>query len=306
MKKIIKLFIVFIFWDTNFTFAQELMLSGYVFGNSENKPLPYATIFVSNKQNIGTFSNDEGFFSLKVNIKDTLLISHVGYESVKLTAKNFDTQIILKSSVKYLKEITIKSKKNKTISKKLGLYWSKSEVLSFYCNFDNFALFIKNPLPKEGRVKSIYYKLRHTKDKQFINNKIQLRIRIYSIDRLNNQPDKDILNENIFISIRQNQNNVHIDLEKYNIPFLREGVFTGLDVIGYTDKQGKIIEGSSPQCRKNLCLKVTDSADKLLTYSKYFSKLKWSSISNVPKPKSKELLMMNVMFGAEIEFFEDE
>ena len=69
-----------------------------LFGSIENQngnQLSSVNI-VSIPSNIGTQTNDQGYFSFKINLKDTLIIcSHVGYEIDTLKVKSFTNGITI-------------------------------------------------------------------------------------------------------------------------------------------------------------------------------------------------------------------
>lgn len=111
--------------------AQEKLLAGAVMNAKSLAPLPYVNIGI-NKKSIGTVSDAQGNFTLKVDasehLNDTLVFSHIGYESQKVPLKNIDAnmQIGMKSSINDLEEVVImgKAPKEKKIgrnSKGLGL-----------------------------------------------------------------------------------------------------------------------------------------------------------------------------------------
>ncbi|TAH18987.1 MAG: hypothetical protein EAZ08_10020 [Cytophagales bacterium] len=280
--------------------AQQTTLIGRI-ANESNVSLPYVSVFLLNKVNNGTFTDKDGVFKLNVYPEDTLCISHIGYTSVKISVNDIGKTLLLKPNVLYLKETTIRSKKLKSFSKKIGL--NSEKVSGMFCGMDKYAMFVKNPLYREGSIKSMYCKVYHAKDSKFKNLNIQLRVRIYSKNKINPYPNKDILQENIPIIIKYNQNNLAIDLSKYNIPFLKEGVFIGLDIIGYIDKEGNLIQNSLVDCRKNLCIKFTSQGKEgFLTYNAHLYKLSWNLVSNLLRKNSNPV---NAMLGVQVIFEED-
>ena len=97
-KKIIILLSIFysVFFGQS-VFAQSDLI-GQVLDPATKEPLPYVNIRLINK-NIGTVSDDYGYFELDVNAKlnaqDTLLFSMIGFESKSSVLKDFlDQQLI--------------------------------------------------------------------------------------------------------------------------------------------------------------------------------------------------------------------
>lgn len=304
----IKLIIIILFFTvySHKAYSQRL-ISGSIFDEYE-KPLPYASVFISNKPNTGTFTNAQGFFSLKVDISDTLLVSHIGYESIKIAVSDFRGAVFLKESMFQLKEITVSaSKKTRYIVQKLGAYWEKPDINWFLRGKDNYALLIPNIIKQEGFIKNLYFKIKHERDKKskkYKNSQIQLRVRIYEGVDYQNSSQIDLLRENIIIIMKQSSTDISISLEKYKIRFPKEGVIIGIDIMGYIDKDNKLIEGSIEDCRKNIYIRQTNKIERENSFYKSFNTTKWYPISKFIKPQTNEMIIMNVMFGAEVIFEE--
>lgn len=300
MRKVIAL-LFFIIYSYS-TYSQQL-ISGNIF-NQSNEPLNYVSVFISNKINTGTFTNEKGFFALKADISDTLFISHIGYESIKIKVSDFKGEVFLKENMYQLKEITVSAnKKTQHTARKLGTYWKKSDVNWFLRGWDNYALLIPNNFKQEGIIKNIYFKIKHQRDKKskkYKDNQIQLRVRVYKGINYKHDSLVDLLKENIIVIMKQSSTHININLEKYNIHFPKEGVIVGIDIMGYLDKNNKLLEGSIEDCRKNIYMEQTDKIDEENSFYKSFNTAKWYPISKFTKPKTNEIVIMNVMFGAEV------
>ena len=97
-KKIIILLSIFCSVFFGQTVFAQYDLIGQVLDAATKEPLPYVNIGLINK-NIGTVSDDYGYFELDVNAKlnaqDTLLFSMIGFESKSSVLKDFlDQQLI--------------------------------------------------------------------------------------------------------------------------------------------------------------------------------------------------------------------
>ncbi|MFH7002894.1 carboxypeptidase-like regulatory domain-containing protein [Flavobacterium bizetiae] len=115
--KFAKLLLLFLI--TFNVFAQEKTIFGEIKDSENNSTLEYVNIGIVNK-NTGTVSNSKGIFSLKLNDKvslnDTIVFSHVGYESTKIIVnqlKSTNNSIVLKPSENTLKEVVVKFKQPK-------------------------------------------------------------------------------------------------------------------------------------------------------------------------------------------------
>lgn len=92
-----------------------IFLRGQVVSNADNTPLKGANLFNLNSV-VGTISNDEGKFELATRVNDTIYISYVGFQSIKLKITNDllkgnELVIELNERVEELEEIVVKSHK---------------------------------------------------------------------------------------------------------------------------------------------------------------------------------------------------
>lgn len=76
-------------------FAQErinsatvFQFTGLVVSESTSDSIPYVRIQVNNSRR-GAIANEEGFYSIAVNLRDTLNFSHVGYHDTKLVVAEY-------------------------------------------------------------------------------------------------------------------------------------------------------------------------------------------------------------------------
>ncbi|WP_111706898.1 carboxypeptidase-like regulatory domain-containing protein [Lutibacter citreus] len=97
---------------TVFSQQEKMVLEG-VIKDEFNMTIPYASITIFNKNN-GTSSTEEGGFTLSVskeNLKDSLFVSSIGFESLKLKVQDFinnkDKNIVLKEHVTSLSTVEI-------------------------------------------------------------------------------------------------------------------------------------------------------------------------------------------------------
>ncbi|WP_299667337.1 carboxypeptidase-like regulatory domain-containing protein [uncultured Polaribacter sp.] len=91
------------------------VLKGQVIHAENNKVLSAAHILNLNTVK-GTITNDKGFFELPTRVNDTILVSYLGYESIKLKVTNDllkgnELEIALYEKPEEVREIVIKSTK---------------------------------------------------------------------------------------------------------------------------------------------------------------------------------------------------
>lgn len=113
MKKTLLFTVIFIL-TTLSCFSQNENLKGQVI-SKDKKALSAAHILNLNTV-VGTITNEKGFFSITAKANDTILVSYVGYESIKLKVSNDllkgnELIISLNEKPEEVKEIVIKSTK---------------------------------------------------------------------------------------------------------------------------------------------------------------------------------------------------
>jgi len=83
------------------------IICGYVFSNTDKKPIENANISLPDKTQVSTDAN--GYFEFKKEDKNTFLVSHIGFIIKRIAAGNFDSenclQIVLEPEITELQEI---------------------------------------------------------------------------------------------------------------------------------------------------------------------------------------------------------
>ncbi|WP_442266465.1 carboxypeptidase-like regulatory domain-containing protein [Tenacibaculum sp. ZS6-P6] len=112
LKKLSLLLLILTVYNT---FAQENKLRGQVVHAVTKKPLSASHVLNLNTV-IGTITNEKGLFELTAKANDTVLVSFLGFESIKLKVTNDllkgnELEIALNEKPEEVKEIIIKSTK---------------------------------------------------------------------------------------------------------------------------------------------------------------------------------------------------
>lgn len=98
-------------------------LSGHVV-DSLRQPIPYASVFLQNNPQIGTITDDNGFFMLPDYVQDDhLVISSIGYEKFTLSTNKISgtkpIRIVLKEQPLMLNTVVVSAKVSKRQQRKL-------------------------------------------------------------------------------------------------------------------------------------------------------------------------------------------
>jgi hypothetical protein len=225
--------------------ANAQNIRGFVGTLNEKKMLPYVTISVLNT-NMITYSNEKGFFSILCNDSDTLHFSFVGYESVSIPVLSVikKDSIWLKESNTTLGEIVITNNftySNDNIEKNIK---TKKKWIGFdkkrkgwFSGIREASVWIENSYKTNLKVNKIRcfisdIRTSFNSDKFLKNNKILVRLRLYSKDKNNMPNEYDILKENIILEIEKNQTKIDFDLVKYDVIMSSLGFFISLEFLG--------------------------------------------------------------------------
>jgi hypothetical protein len=212
----------------------QSILTGVVIDAEDNKPVQYVSIGITTTPN-GTVSNVAGLFSInldnKVTNNDTLKFSSIGYQSeafligeLKERLKDGPLIISLKKSVIQLKQVSIVSKK---VHVKIVGYDKNSKL--FGLGFDASGVG-----SQAGVIIPITHPETNLQNLSFfiIQNPFKhLVFRMNMYELVNDKPGNNILSENIFIHVEDNQTGKMIfDLSKYNL-YLNNDVLLTLEWI---------------------------------------------------------------------------
>ena len=207
IKLLLKLFVLLALYNSN-CYSQEKVIIGEI-KDIENKTLlQYVNIGISNK-GVGTVSNSNGIFSLKVNEKikenDTVTFLHIGYKTKKivLTELNSSKNIIeLEPEINNLNEIVVKFVKPKPkkfgrSSKGFGLMHS-----NFYSYYEKVVddrlskeIGMKFKLKKDCKINDLNFNVTSNEFKS-----LKFRLNFYKIE--NGLPSKIIVEKDIVFEMK--------------------------------------------------------------------------------------------------------
>lgn len=184
------------------------------------KGIPYATVKVLNKPE-GAYANENGMFQIKANPSDSLLISCVGYNPLRLLIGSVDT-IFLQPNIIALDEVKVSATKRK--EKSVG-YYNKKKIgsLRSVIQIENAIKLTVTPENISYRIKKVKIKCGNRKDSNL------MRLHIYSIGK-DGLPDKELLPKDIIInnSIKMND---EIDLSNFNLVLSERVLYVGVEWI---------------------------------------------------------------------------
>lgn len=88
LLKSVQLYFIFLMYiiSSKSSHGQSVMIKGYITEKDSVTTIPFAYI-VNKKSGVGTVSSDKGYFEIKANLSDTILISSIGYIARKIETK---------------------------------------------------------------------------------------------------------------------------------------------------------------------------------------------------------------------------
>jgi len=234
MKQILIIFSI-LFFNSVYSQSKFLVIDGVT-----KNPLPHATLRLVNKKEI-YITNDNGIIQFNLSKPDTILITYVGYKSLKY--------IIVNDIIDTVQLFTTSSTLPDFISKKLipigkpitiGLHKYKKNMRfkGFGYHTPNFpgteiATYLELPIENDQ-----YKLLKIILPTNKIEKKDPLRLHIYSINE-NGEPFENLMNNNVIIDHGFNLiGNIELDVSEQNILLNGRGVFAGIQWIGRGNNSG--------------------------------------------------------------------
>lgn len=222
-------------------FPLSAQISGTIV-NNEGSAIPFVNIWVEG-ENIGTTSDENGFFKINATSDKILVFSSVGYEAKKAAVKD-NEKVVLTALVYKLDEIVISKRKNEKEAEigdaqrihHIMLSGDKPWIYGKLFEYD--PTYATTPYLK----KIVFYSDSERKE-------AKLKIRIFEFN--DSIPTNDILEEDLIVTVKKGMKKNEVDVSKYNLKLPQKGVVIGLEwmvidenkyVFEYKDKEKKLIK----------------------------------------------------------------
>jgi uncharacterized protein YqkB len=214
---------------TTHLFAQtsqpnNITLKGIIVTAAADQPLAYVSVGVLNKP-VGTVSDSLGNFSFEItdeNLSDTLQVSMVGYNSLKILVKDFmsapQKKIQLTENAALLEEVVVTSEKARENTETIGRQGSGKLTQVSVHHKTGYDETIGSEMGMLYRIEKDNAILKDLNFYISANNfnAIKFRINVYSVK--NDLPDTLIYNKQIFITLDDYKTGwIKTDLEDYHI-----------------------------------------------------------------------------------------
>ena len=240
--------------------AQHIV-QGRIIDAFTKEPLPFVNIGVLKKE-LGTVSNEDGFFFLEVPdlfAKETLRFSMIGFDERDFQVADLEAfllsnnTLVLAEQTTFLEEVVLTAEKKWDTRVSGNSTTSKLLITGFTSNQlgNEIALFVKvkkTPAYIEGIQFSVV---------ENIYPEVRFRVNVYSSDY--RFPDENILKENIFVTLKQSEGLISVDLKDYDI-LLDDDVFISLEWI-YEDLGSEGLWFSAGVFGKSIYARSTSQAE---------------------------------------------
>lgn len=210
----------------------QYILQGRIIDALTKEPLPFVNVGVLKKE-LGTVSNEDGFFFLEVPdvfAKETLRFSMIGFDERDFQVADLEAillsnnTLVLAEQTTFLEEVVLTAEKKWDTRVSGNATTSKLLITGFTSNQlgNEIALFVKvkkTPAYIEGIQFSVV---------ENIYPEVRFRVNVYSSEY--RFPDENILKENIFVTLKQSEGIISVDLKEYDI-LVYDDVFISLEWI---------------------------------------------------------------------------
>lgn len=273
----------------NICFSQQLFLKDL----KTNEHIPYAILKYKSNDSIIDYDyfNEHGILmSLKKKQFDSLIISSLGFQELKLSNHEVRDTIYLKKKEIHLDEIVVTtSKKTENKILHLGFGNDNSKKSIGFAKGMEVCVYIENPFDIEKKIHSFFFKMASNQ-----NLKSVVRLHLYEVSSDNDKPAEELTINSITKVLDVKKNNLVVfNLKDDNIYLPIKGVFIGLEFLGFINQKGinttKIL--------------FTDTTKEKITFVRnYVTKNKWTKFDFINE--NMESLNFknsaNVSFGIKI------
>ena len=285
--------LLFFLMSSYFISAQTL--NAKVLDSITKYPIAYANVTFLEK-NLGTYTDEDGSFSLETRNSKDIIITALGYKDylVNIDSLSIDNEIVilkLKPSSEGLQEIFITHKKKEyTKPKKIGD--SKKGKIKTSLPFGyEFANYIENPYYKEGLIENVILSL--NKDNKY-DYMATYNIKFYEYDNLNKKPGRILHHENLIVQPENKTYLLNVDVSKLYISYPINGICIGVEVIN-KDQENPLKKNAIIAPKINF----THTNKKVTTWSRYRNK-EWNVRTRKSPFKSGDNGFVNALINLNV------
>lgn len=245
-----------------------------------HEPVSFATISFGNGN--GLFADDEGKFVFTKKLYrdiDSLYITSIGYKELKVATDSLPSVINLEPLADQLQEVIVQAKpKGKFKIKKLKPTLHEDYFKCWLPTIESeIAVFFPNEEKKTKQITTLYFPIKteaadwskrkraNTKKRSFST---LFKVNFY--ENNNGLPGDVVTYEKIIFRVTQESDPIfELDITENDIFIPKSGIFIAIQILGYTDKLGKLLPNKKYQevkTRKGI-VKVSTTFRPLLPFT---------------------------------------
>ncbi len=240
-----RLLLVFVTTFTTLVLSQEKI---QIIDSQTKEPIGFTTIAFG--EGLGGFTDEEGCFTF--DKKQSFSVNMLGYKALFVSEADFRNSIELEIEPILIDEIIVSNKKGKQKISNQKPYWKNSTWLDSYTPQigNEIAVLIPNDKKEDMILSKIIIPIatnphrvfdkkskghfKHWEDLPYST----VRIRFYSNE--NNKPKEILSLEEIIVNVPNTKEKLfEVDLEKYFVQIPQNGLFVGIEFIGFADENQK-------------------------------------------------------------------
>lgn len=271
--------------------GQTLTLEGIVNQSNSSKSLPYVSIGVKGSTK-GTVTDLSGKFFINVTSSDTLVFSTIGFTPKIIAVSEFKSPVILEEEIVKLNEVVVHSGKqiNQAI---LGNTKAKTRFL--FGGSNQYALLLKNDKKTEGILEELIFNVQPDLEKDNHYETI-FKLRLYKNE--NNYPGQDLLTESITVVLKKKEKKIFANVSDLGIVIRAEGLFIGIDLLGFIDEKKSFIPYNRKKTPLNLRIQFSEG-ESFITYGKFFG-TDWKKVAT--QDRNGNSINVSAKFGAKVSY----
>lgn len=223
--------ILFFLWISFSLQSQTVQLKGKVIDAVTKQPVSYANISFLDGS-LGISSQENGTFNLEIpkeKLQEKVYISCLNYKDTILVATKFlEKTVLLQPKTYELEEIILTKKLNRELE--IDRY-KRKQIKSSFGGIVKSPWIVTKYFPYKKEYESTpFLKNIYVYFSTFLSRrKAKFRVRLFQKDKKTGKPSEDLIKEEMIVSIGKKHGKVKIDVSKFNIEFLKEGFFIGLE-----------------------------------------------------------------------------
>lgn len=224
----------------------------YIQDQKNQEPISFATISFGNGN--GIFADDDGKFIFTKKLYsdiDSLFISSIGYKELKIATENLPKTLFLEPSQEELEEVIVQNKPRGKF--KIEELKPNSHEDYFKCWLPSIeseiAVFFPRHKNKQNKVEKVLLPIKveaadwdKRKRKNAVKRPFSTLFKVNFYENNDGLPGDVLTYDKIVFRVTEKSESVYeLDVTENDIYIPKNGMFVSVQVLGYTDKLGKLL-----------------------------------------------------------------